>query len=301
MNDNEKVPQNAEKKPPQNTDYITRPGGVFVCRLLMRDKCEMPSPEKMTEVMSKHLGNVDSEVGKSGFTSFAALDYMAEFSDRKAPVMLSVSGCEPFDNSRIDDFKRSQMWDCREDRERILSECGYCVIINDLLGGAFKDSKRGANMLADFIEAAVELFPTCEALYMENTGKLIKADVVRSGRYEGLDRYIGYFVNVRFFNIEGTQDSVIDTLGLSLLYIEDLQYHFHTVNPDLVVNHAYNFTSYILKNDKNIKDSDTIDGITDGKLDPNVRWLCRREVSLVQPERMVIDVNMKEYAAGNRE
>lgn len=66
----------------------------------------------------------------------------------------------------------------------------------------------------------------------------------------GVDRFIRYAVNVRFFNVQGTEDSVVDTLGLSLLYIEDLQYHFRDMDPNWVVNHAYNLASYLL-NKKN--------------------------------------------------
>ena len=88
----------------------------------------------------------------------------------------------------------------------------------------------------------------------------------------------------------------MDTLGLSLLYIEDLQYHFHTMDSNWGVGHAYNMVSYILANDRPIKDGDTIDGVTDG----GPQWKCRFEDSMVQPARPVLDVHMNEYAAGGR-
>ena len=40
-------------------------------------------------------------------------------------------------------------------------------------------------------------------------------------------------VNVRFFNIEGTEDMLIDTVGMSTLFLPDLQYHFHGMDPQL--------------------------------------------------------------------
>ena len=51
----------------------------------------------------------------------------------------------------------------------------------------------------DYLEALVELFPTCEAVYSLNTGKLILADTVRNREFTGLDRFIHYIVNARFF------------------------------------------------------------------------------------------------------
>ena len=38
---------------------------------------------------------------------------------------------------------------------------------------------------------------------------------MRSHQIEGSDRFIRFGVNVRFFNIEGTEDMLIDTVGMS--------------------------------------------------------------------------------------
>ncbi len=284
-------------------DPSIRPGGVFVVKLLMKEQCDMPSVQRMQDVLSRHLGKMESFGGQSaekGFAGFAALDHPAKFSDREVPVQLCVLGCEPFEAQQIDDMQRSQMWDCPEDRDRILSECKYAVLANDMLGGGLQTRER-ANMLMDYLEALLELFPSCEAVLFHNSGKLVLADTVRNGEVRDLNRYIRYCVNVRLFNISGTEDHVIDTLGLSLLYIEDLQYHFHNMDPNWVVNHAYNMASYILNNDCPIKHGDTIDGIADGKLVQDIQWKCRFEDSLVGPMRPVLDVCMGEYAAGKRE
>lgn len=216
------------------------------------------------------------------------------------PVTLMISDCEEFVQSSIDDFRRSQMWNCMSDRDQILSECKYQIFANDMLGGGLPAKKR-ANMLMDYLEALVELYPQCEAVYNANSGKLIKADEIRKKEMTGIDRFIRYALNVRFFNVEGTKDSVVDTLGLSLLYIEDLQYHFHDMDPNWVVGHAYTVASYLLNNDNPMKDGDTVDGIRKGMIVQDIQWKCQYEDALIQPARVVIDVCMDEYAAGNRE
>ena len=305
---------NFKKKKPQDTrqeakeelekfDSTIRPGGVFMVQLLMKEKCDVPTAEGMTEILSKHLGKVEAfgdQNKEKGFFSFAAWDYQSEFSDAKVPVQLSIMGCEPFQADRIDEMKRSQMWNCQEDRDRILSECKYAVTSVDMLGGGLKAQIR-ANMLMDYLEALLELYPTCEAVYSLNSGKLILADTIRSGQVKGLDRFIQYCVNARFFNINGTNDHVVDTLGLSLLYIEDLQYHFHDMDPNWVVGHAYSMASYILSNDCPIKNGDTIDGIADGRIVQDIQWKCCFEDSLIGTKRPVLDVCMGEYAAGERQ
>ncbi len=86
-----------------------------------------------------------------------------------------------------------------------------------------------------------------------------------------------------------------------LLYIEDLQYHFRDMDPNWVVNHAYNLASYLLDNEKPMKDGDTIDGIRNGMIVQDIQWKCQYEDALIQPARIVMDVCMGEYAAGNRD
>ena len=140
----------------------------------------------------------------------------------------------------------------------------------------------------------MELFPTCEAVYSLNTGKLVLADVIRNRTASGLDRFIRYIVNARFFNIQGTGGHVVDTLGMSLLYMEDLQYLFDEMDPNWVVMHAYNIAAYVLANRRPIKDGDTIDGVTDGRIDPNLQWKCRFEDALVGPGRPALGIHMDE-------
>ena len=83
---------------------------------------------------------------------------------------------------------------------------------------------------------------------------------------------------------------------MSVLYLPDLQYHFHNMNPNWVVNHAYNLLSYTYANDAPIKDNETVDGIVNGQMNQNVQWKCRYENALIQPSREVLDICMNEYA-----
>ena len=130
--------------------------------------------------------------------------------------------------------------------------------------------------------------------------KLFLAEDVRSHQIEGPDRFIRFGVNVRFFNIEGTEDMLIDTVGMSTLFLPDLQYHFHGMDPNWVVNHAYNAASYILEHDNPIEDGETIDGVADGQMCREIQWKCQYEDALIQPPRGVLDINMGNYASGGR-
>ena len=58
--------------------------------------------------------------------------------------------------------------------------------------------------------------------------------------------------------------------------------------------------SYLLNNDNPMKDGDTIDGIRNGMIVQDIQWKCQYEDALIQPARVVMDVCMGDYAAGDR-
>ena len=118
-----------KKSPLDEMDPSIRPGGVFMVQLLMREKCEMPSLERMAEVLARHIGRVepakpsgDVSASMEDITLFAAMDHIAKFSNGEGPVQVSLMPCDTFHPEKIDEMARSQMWDCLEDRDRILSE-----------------------------------------------------------------------------------------------------------------------------------------------------------------------------------
>ena len=182
-----------------------QPGGPYLIQMLFREKVPMPDKAAMIAVMEKHIGAVECFCHDKKTAGFAALEHIAEFKDAKAPVQLMVMGCSSFKGKGFDPFLLSQMWDCQEDRDRIFRECRYQVVATDMLAAALPALER-ANLDADFLDALAELYPTCEAFYFQNCGKLLLAEDVRSHQIEGSDRFIRFGVNVRFFTIQDTED-----------------------------------------------------------------------------------------------
>ncbi len=290
---NDKVyKQNLEEKE-------TMPGGPFLIQMLFKEQVSMPDKETMTEIIERHCGETENFCYDEKTAGFTMNDYIAEFKENEVPVQLMITACNEFDSTKIDSFIKSQMWDCMEDRDRILSECNYQVIAFDFLASGLQTQER-ANFNMDALDALAELYPTCEAFYFQKCGKLVLAEEVRNHTIKGIDRFIRFGVNARFFNIQGTEDMIVDTVGMSTLFLPDLQYHFHNIEPNWVVNHAYNLASYLLQNDCPINDSDTVDGIVDGNITRDLQWGCQYEESLIQPARDVLDINMGEYASGQR-
>lgn len=283
----------------QNKTSKAIEGGPLLIEILFERHEELPEKDHILPIVEKHVGNVEYLSNEKGSICFSAKDYPVEFSEGKAFPMLMLNECTEFIGKDIDEFTRSQMWDAMDEKDSILSECKYQMLAIDMLSSPL-EAKSRANLLMDYLDSLAEAFPKARAFYFPVSGKLFSAEKVKGHGIPGPDRFIFFAVNVRFFTIDGTDDMLIDTVGMSTLMLPDLQYHFHSADPDEIVNHAYNTASYILANNSPIKSGETIDGTRNGKLSREVQWKCQYEESLIQPTREVLDINMGPNASGTR-
>ena len=282
------------------TDDSVRPGGLFFVELLMPKQCDMPDRDTMVEVFTKHLGPVDCFSYGAESAGFAPQNYKVHYEDNDAdvPPTLMVTNCEKIDKPVLDDFERSQVWDC-PNVDELLDECQYRVFATDMLASGLEPKER-ADMLVKYVDALLELYPSCKAVVFGPARKLLSRETIENHPDKEVTRFIYYAVNVRYFSIQGTDDMMVDTLGMSTLFYPDLQYHFHGMNPDEIVNHAYSVLYYIFEHDNPIDDGQTIVGLENGDLSPDIKWAVQYEDSLIQPVRTVIDINMGDYASGTR-
>lgn len=263
----------------------------------MKKKQPILEKEELTIIMQKKLGEVDCFCYEETVAGFAINKYLTQVEDDLAVPSLLITSCTEFDSNDINELEKSQMWDCQKDKDRVLKECKYQVLATNILGGILSAHDR-ADMLMDFMEALIEIYPDCEAIYFQNSGKMFLTEQIRNHQIPRKMRFIHFAVNVRMFQIQNSDDVVIDTIGMEILSLPDLQYYFHDLNPSLVVNHAYDTLLYIFSNDNPIQQGDSIDSIFDKHLKVQVRWQCYYENSLIQPEREVIHISMGKYAAG---
>ena len=285
--------QNLEEK-------AVAPGMIFMVHLLMEEMCQMPEKEFMNDIMIKHFGDVDCFCHDEKVAGFAPNKYKVYYkdADKDIPPQLMIMGCIENQQPVMDEISASQTWDCPES-EDIFSACKYQVVATDMMASGL-DYKERAEMLVNYIEALVEMFPTCKAVAFETSKKMLSRETIAECQIPKESRFIYYAVNVRFFNIQGGNDMIVDSVGMSTLFMPDVQYHFHDMDPNAVVNHAYNTLSYMYDAANPIKSNDHIDGIENGSMSLNVQWNVCYEESLIQPIREVLDVNMGEFAAGKR-
>ena len=274
------------------------PGSVLVIHLFMEEQCSMPVKNMMLSVMERKYEDVDCITYSESMAGFAIKKYVSRFKDANVSPQLMITDCMSAEDFTIDDIAMSQMWDCPDSKE-ILSKCMYRVCAMDMLTAGM-EYKEKARLIVDFVDVLLELYPECKAVYFENSGKMLSRKSIVNSQMPPDRRFIYYAVNVRYFNILGGDSMLIDSLGMSTLFLPDVQFHFHGMDPNPVFSYAYNLLSYIYDTNCPIESGDKIDGIKEGKISPDVQWECRYEDALVQPVRLVLDVHMGEYASGKR-
>lgn len=277
------------------------PDSIFTIRLLMEEKCEMPESEYMQDVMDQHLGKSECFCYDTKVAGFSASQYQVYFEKENTYIspQLLIMGCEPLNAPVMDEMSKSQLWDCPES-EDILQRCRYQVVATDMMAAGMVYKER-ATMLVQYIEALLDLFPSCQAVVFDSSKKMFTRKKLLQCHLPMEARFIYYTVNVRLFNIHGGEDMIVDSVGMEPLRLPNVQYHFHGVNPNAVVGHAYQVLSYIFASGNPIKSGDHIDGFAGGRMNAAVQWQVQYEEAMLPPARRVLDVNMGIYAAGVRD
>ena len=105
-------------------------------------------------------------------------------------------------------------------------------------------------------------------------------------------------LNVRMYaDAHDDQALAMDTLGLHVFDLPDVQCHFRDRAPGEIAELLFATAVYLFEAGDVIDDGNTISG-TDGE----GRYVCHREASLLDPARLVLDVDLGDpYAAGRRE
>jgi hypothetical protein len=186
-----------------------------------------------------------------------------------------------------------QSWSFRE-AEQVVKAAKYQIIITDLMAGGLEYKER-LNLFQGMVRAVLDE-TDCIAISWNPSNQFIEPKKYLNCIADDL---LNAAINVRFYNISNGDNGemLMDTVGLAALGIPDLQCHFYNLDPDSIASMLYNTAYYIYEKGDVIEDGHTVQGIK-----PEDKWKCQHEMSLVSPERIVLDINPgKGFAAGNRE
>ena len=180
---------------------------LYQMHLLFREKGKRPEGKKILGRLQKEFGQVDlvADVDHS-LATFAIADFPVEYKkDKKViPAQVLMADFTPFDPASVDRMQRSQLWDC-PDGEKLLDSCKYKLMLSDFLAAGLEYKLR-CRMLARWLEIALELFDDCVGVWIPASGKLLTRQQLLNNPYRGDDRFLYFGVNIRFFNIQGTED-----------------------------------------------------------------------------------------------
>lgn len=253
---------------------------------------------RLLAAMRSRLGNVDSPEPKSDAATqmFLLQDYIADFADGSVPaqlVLLPASG-----GVDVDKYETAfdQSWSFRNARD-VVASCTHTCLFADMLSAALpQDTRR--KLLARGLLAVLECVPI-DAVYFVETQQFVEPQrlIAELATPAQLGNPTAGFLNVRFFNVANSPgDMVMDTLGLAPFGLTDLQLHFRDLEPNEAARVLHATAAYLFERGDVIDDGHTIQGRSTEE-----RWGCRREDSLLEPKRSVIDVNPgNPFAAGRR-
>ncbi len=284
----------------QGEKFVREWQAVYTFMLLFETPVKMPDASAYLEAVKQRFGEVISMVSSqesaSEMLAAALLEHQVKYDDskQKVPSQLMLFGAKEFDQGEWDDMVRSQFWAC-QDRENFLPRCRYAMMAGNMLAAGLPRMEE-YGIMAEYADMLLELMPECIGIYWPHSQCLTPREYYQQPHWNNPEyHFLDGGLNVRFFNIEGTDEMLFDTLGFTAIGLPDLQFHCKNLEPNEVVGFLHNIAAYMYECGDVIEDGNTVEGIHHEK------WVCRREDSLVGPGRMVLDINPGEYAGGNRQ
>lgn len=204
------------------------------------------------------------------------------------PLVTVVMPSSPLGESGKQRPDVRQTWDW-PGAEAAVARAGAAVLVTELAADGWSPQDR-VNALTRVV-AALAGWGTPVAVSWPHSQKVSDPETREPDDVDGI-------VNVRFFTVAGDdQAMVLDTLGLHVFGLPDLQCHFRDRDPGEIAGMLYATALYVFDSGDVIADGNTISGP-----DGTGRYVCRRETSLLEPTRPVLDVDLGDpYAAGARD
>lgn len=246
--------------------------------------------------LRKSCGAVERLGDKEDFYYYTFEEHIVEYRDnKKAPVQILIAFPEKGkEKPEFDEQSLQQSWSWKEAHNTI-NTCTTNLLVTELMAYGL-DYKIRLNLFHNALKSVLSLVE-CKAIHWLTSQQYVNPKAYLDAKNSGKSHPLEYALNVRFYNISNRPgEMLMDTLGLSVLGLPDIQCHFLSLDPNQISRVIYNMAYYIFDNGDIIQDGETVQGIK-----PEDRWKCMHEVALLEPKREVIDINPgRSFAAGNR-
>ena len=235
------------------------------------------------------------ETGEPGdVLLFFHTGHSVQYTDGSIPAQTTILATDKETNAA--DYAESiqQSWGCDDAAER-MEACRTCRLVTEMMARGLEPAQR-IRLFHGVLQATVEITKPHAIVFM-HSAQVVAPDTYLAACNEDPIQRPGS-VNVRFFRITNTDtdDMIMDTRGLDEIGLHDLQCHYRNLDPNDVGRVLYNLAVYIFENGPVIESGHTIDGV-----EPDSKWRCQFENSLLAPKRELLDINPgAPFAAGNR-
>jgi hypothetical protein len=182
----------------------------------------------------------------------------------------------------------TQTWDWAG-AEAAVSASRRSLLVTEMFGDGRTPQERWRAMSGVVAELARLTRPT--VLSWPQSQRVGNPDLFATSDLDGL-------INVRYFSIANDPGvMVMDTLGLHVFGLPDVQCHFKDRQPGEIATMLFTTAVYLFQSGDVIADGNTISGPR-----ADERLVCFHEPALLAPSRRVIDVDLGDpYAAGQRD
>lgn len=237
------------------------------------------------------LGAVTVLRGDAEALHLALDSYPVEYEDGEivpAQIILISSASpnmnpDPQKTAEILETSLGQTWNWPEARD-VATAAPHRLLVSDFLAAEL-DARQRIHIFTRVLYVVARHIP-CAALHFPNSQCVVDPVEFLAAPPGDDERYpLQGLVNVRLFSVRDTEDEIVmDSLGLHVFGLPDLQCHSVGANPDDLAGWLFSLAAYVAETETYIEGGDTVDAF-DGS-----RMRMDYEESLVAPRRVVLDI-----------
>jgi Domain of unknown function (DUF4261) len=208
--------------------------------------------------------------------------------DPPSPLLTVIMTASPLGEGGKTPPDVSQTWDWAG-AQAAVSATRRSLLVTEMFGDGRTPQERWGAMSRVVAELARLTRPT--VLSWPQSQRVRDPELFVPGDLDGL-------INVRYFSVSNDPGAmVMDTLGLHVFGLPDVQCHFRNRKPAEIATMLFSTAAYLFRSGDVIADGNTISGP-----EGDERLVCFHEPALLEPSRQVIDVDLGDpYAAGPRD
>jgi hypothetical protein len=250
---------------------MSNPPGVYAVELLYDQQPEFDEVRLLGALRSR-LGAVVPIEGMDSSLGFIIGDLHAHFADVRTNAQLVITPTEVGYSPELAADSLQQTWDWPGAADAV-ARCTRGVFVSDFLARTLPPAVR-LRFMVEAVRTVVEIAPPL-AIDWKPAQKVVDPRT-------GLTAPTLPF-NVRFFTLADSGENVMDTRGLDILGLPDVQCRFTGLSPAEVASHLYGIAAHLVQQGP-VRDG-FVAAATDGH-----RWVCRYGQSLAGPTRQIVDL-----------